>query len=387
MRLQQRGVEAGTTDGAGAKLIFANQLRGLAALSVMLSHLGGVFVLMGPLVGWMISAPEVHVGEPAILRVTRLSWLNEGAFGVAVFFLISGFVIPFSLRAQDRTAFLIARGFRIYPLLWAALLLEWLAVFAQHRLYGRAMAFPAATYLSNALLLDTVFGGYVDLVNWTLAIEVKFYLLMALMRPWILAGRVLPLFAWALFGLAVAAAQRYGLIHLNDQLADEPMLIGFMLIGTLFHYHLVGRLGAAASLGAGSVLFGLFVCCWRLSPMRALFPSLTMNYLYALVLFLASYLARGRFRSVGWLDRLADISFPLYLIHSIIGYSVMTFSIVRLGCGYAAALAIALAVVLPLAWLLHRLVEVPSLRLGKRLARSWRAGGAASLSRRDARAG
>ena len=356
---------------AGVKIVFANQLRALAALSVMLSHWGGVYVLMGSVVSWITSTPPVAVGRPAILHVTMLPGFNFGGFGVAVFFLISGFVIPFSLRAHRARAFLVARALRIYPTLWAALLVEWLCVFAQSHLYGRAMAYRVASYLYNASLLETLTdGGYVDLVNWTLAVEVKFYILMALLRPWILAGRTLPLFGWSVLALGVGVAQRHGLLHCGAVLANEPMSIGFMLIGTVFHYRLAGQIGAAKALCAGGGLLGLFVLCWREGANGGLYPDVQAAYVYGLVLFAAAFAARRWFRPFGLLDRLADISYPLYLIHSIIGYSVMTFAIVRLGFGYAAAVAVALAVVLPLAWLLHRLVERPSLRLGKQWARS-----------------
>ena len=368
---QASGVVADPGQAAGVKVVFANQLRAVAALSVMLSHWGGVYILMGPLVGWITSTPVVDAGRPAILRLTMLPDCNFGAFGVAIFFLISGFVIPFSLRAQPAGAFLVARVWRIFPTLCAALLLEWLAVFGQSRLYGRAMAYPVSAYLWNACLLDTTVGsGYVDLVNWTLAIEVKFYLLMALLRPMVLAGRLLPLFGWSLAALAVALAQRHGWLPIGDVLANEPMSIGFMLIGVVFHYRLEGRIGAARGLGAGLALAVLFLLCWRFGPNRGLYPDARWSYLYALALFLSAYAARGRFRPRRWLDAMADISYPFYLIHSIIGYSAMTFATVHFGFGYAEAVPFAAAIVLPLAWLLHQLVERPSTRLGKHLARS-----------------
>ncbi len=360
---------ASPEQAAGVKIIFANQLRAAAALSVMLSHWGGVYILMGPLVGWITSTPVVHVGRPAILRVTMLPDFNFGAFGVAVFFLISGFVIPFSLRAQPAAAFLVARAWRIFPTLCAALLLEWLVVFGQSQLYGRAMAYPVSTYLWNASLLDTTVGsGYVDLVNWTLAIEVKFYILMALLRSAVLASRVLPLFGWSLFALAVGLAQRHGLLPVSAILANEPMSIGFMLIGVIFHYHLERRISTVRALGAGAGLAAMFLLCWRIGANQNMYPDARWSYVYGLALFLSAYAARAWFRPWRWIDAMADISYPFYLIHSIIGYSAMTFAILWFGFGYAEAALFAAAIVLPLAWLLHRLVERPSTRAGKRLA-------------------
>ena len=352
------------------RIVFANQLRGIALLCVVLVHLGGVFILMGPTVGWIISAPEVHVGRPLILHLTLLRWLNTGPLGVAIFFLISGFVIPLSLGSQGRPAFLVARAFRIFPTLWAALLAEWLVVYAQSRLYGRPMAFTPLVYLCNATLLDTILNnGYVDLVNWTLAIEVKFYVLMAILRPWVLRGRVLPLVGFSLLAVAGAAAQQHRMVHVPAQFSDELMCIGFMQIGTVFHYRMAGLIGRAKAIGTGAVLLGLFVACWRVGPIQEQFPIVMVNYLYGFAIFGVAYMARERFRPRRWLDFLADISFPLYLIHSVLGYSMMTFLIHGLGFSYGPALAVTLVAIISFAWVLHEWVERPTLVIGKRLAR------------------
>jgi peptidoglycan/LPS O-acetylase OafA/YrhL len=357
------------------KIAFANQLRGVAALFVVLSHFGGVFVVMAPTVSWIISAPQVNTGHPLILHITLLKWLNFGPLGVAIFFLISGFVIPLSFGKLASGPFLLARAFRIFPTFWAALTIEWITVLLQSQIYGRPMAFGPLTYFSNASLLDTIFNnGYVDLVNWTLAIELKFYLVMALMRPWILRGRITPLIGCSLLAIAIAAARARGEISANMYLTDEPMFIGYMMIGTLFFYRMEGLISRPRLLVASAILIALFAICWKIGPAAAQFPIVTVNYVYAIGVFAACYFLRQYFRPVKLIDIVADISFPLYLVHSIIGYSLMTVMIRAFKLPYAAALPIALSCVLGLAWLLHKLIERPSQLAGKRLARNpyWR---------------
>jgi peptidoglycan/LPS O-acetylase OafA/YrhL len=240
-------------------------------------------------------------------------------------------------------------------------------VAAQSHFYGRAMAYPPVVYVHNALLLDTAIGdGYVDLVNWTLAIEVKFYVLVAILRPWILRGRATPLIGFALLAVAIGAAQARGTLPITGQLA----CIGFMLIGTLFHYRMTGSMGTVRAIATGVVLTGLFLAAWRAGPFRDQFPVLTVNYLYGLAIFWLGYLLRRRLRPLRWLDFLAAVSFPLYLVHSIVGYSLMTFMIRVIGLTYGLALPIAFALTMLLAWMLHRAVERPSLAAGKRLARN-----------------
>jgi peptidoglycan/LPS O-acetylase OafA/YrhL len=354
---------------SATRIIFANQLRGLAAVFVMLSHFGWVFILMSPIVSGVTSSPELHIGHPAILYLTSWRWMNFGPFGVGIFFLISGFVIPLSLRSHSAGKFLIARGFRIFPTFWIALLIEWLAVFAQSRFYGRPMAFSPFIYVCNASLIDTTLNnGYVDLVNWTLAIEVKFYILMAILRPWILRGRVTPLICVSVVAFAIAAAERHAIIKVSPALANEPMFIGFMLIGTLFHYRMTGLVSNRKACGTGSLLIGLFLASWGVGPAHDIFEFAT-NYIYALIIFWAFYAARARFRPIRYLDFLADISYPLYLIHSVIGFSIMVFIIEVLHGSYALALPCGLGGAALLAYLLHRTIERPIMKLGKKLSK------------------
>ena len=95
---------------------FAHVLRGLAALLVLASHFLGVFWANPAAVGGLLNAPALSVVMPEYFAPLHFSTqFNYGSFGVAIFFLISGFVIPFSLAGLSSRGFLIARCLRIYP--------------------------------------------------------------------------------------------------------------------------------------------------------------------------------------------------------------------------------------------------------------------------------
>src|SRR5579863_7940965 len=91
-------VERVNTEKNG-RLTFLDSVRGLAALAVLLEHVGD----------------RLH---PAF-RVFTHDWFSFGKLGVTAFFLTSGFVIPLSLeRGRSLKRFWISRVFRLYPIYW-----------------------------------------------------------------------------------------------------------------------------------------------------------------------------------------------------------------------------------------------------------------------------
>jgi peptidoglycan/LPS O-acetylase OafA/YrhL len=139
-------------------------LRAIAALAVFACHSSG----------WLY-----YVQRDWTLVVFQSSLARLGYFGVAVFFVISGFLLyrPFVLahlegRPTPRArAFWFRRFARVFPAYWVALLGTWL-------LLG-LMAIP--TVLDGVMyfaLLQTYRSGYKFVgigVAWTLVIEVSFY--------------------------------------------------------------------------------------------------------------------------------------------------------------------------------------------------------------------
>ena len=347
------------------RVAFANQLRGLAALCVVLVHYTVVYQTMRPMVGWVVAAPDYDGPVAPIAHWIMPPWFDAGAFGVALFFLISGFVIPFSLAGTTRWRFLGARALRIYPTFWAGLALQYAAVAIGGTYWGRPIVFGWRVFLANGLLVNSLTGSpSVDLVSWTLCIEVKFYLLMALLRPLVLAQRVWPLMMVA--ALAVAVTLGLGRV-LPADLVTEAMYLAFMLAGTLFHYHYRGALGPAGLLAGCLAIAVAMELCWAIGPDAAVWPAKPANYGYALAVFGLCYALRGRFGRMRALDGLAAISYPLYLVHSVLGFTVMSFLTMALHWPYPAAAILAFAIVCLAATMLHWTIERASISAGHAL--------------------
>ncbi|WP_281399434.1 acyltransferase family protein [Streptomyces flaveus] len=136
-------------------------LRGLAALVVVFDHSAYSYM------------PE--------FRRELMPEFNTSRYGIMVFFLVSGYIIPASLERRGcvRT-FWIGRAFRIYPL-WAAMVITFLALnligIAESRtdFGGQSVATIAAAHITQ--LQELLGTPNLLLVLWTLSYEMAFYLL------------------------------------------------------------------------------------------------------------------------------------------------------------------------------------------------------------------
>jgi len=170
-----------------------NLLRAWAALSVVVYHV----IEHG---GWS----EFPRSGP--LHAFRVGWL-----GVDLFFVISGFVIAYSALCLYRAS---AAGFapqywrrrlgRILPL-YLLTLFAWIALAGTFRLPPADFAWQLFTHLGfiHSFWPDT--HGAIDGPNWSLAIEMQFYLAIALAVRWI--DRTPGWRIW-LYGIAISWAWR-----------------------------------------------------------------------------------------------------------------------------------------------------------------------------------
>ena len=126
-------------------------LRFIAAVSVVLFHA----------TNWP--------ADPNLL--TRVA--TYGSLGVPLFFMISGFVILMTAQNRSGIEFINSRIARLYPSFWVAVLLSALA------LALLADDPPSlANIAANLTMQPHVFDQpYIDMVYWTLVVEIKFYAL------------------------------------------------------------------------------------------------------------------------------------------------------------------------------------------------------------------
>ncbi len=157
-----------------ARLSFADGLRGLAALWVVLFHLA-----------------EGHHIETIKNTMPKLAYniaFGWGHLGVAIFFVLSGFVMALTahkvkFNAANACKFIARRLTRLAPPYYFAIIFALIFIFIKSKALHITYSLPIASDLfKHAFFVqDMLNTSQINVVFWTLCIEVQFYIAFALL--------------------------------------------------------------------------------------------------------------------------------------------------------------------------------------------------------------
>ncbi len=329
-------------------------LRGVASLAVCWAHLTS-FIFATP-DGWFLSAVRQTV--------------NHGWLGVEVFFVISGFVIPYSLhRAKYEVGsyptFIAKRLVRLDPPYLVSIALVLALAYAYAFVKGivpqvDGAPVDAARVLLHLGYLNVAFGyEWLNPGFWTLALEFQYYLLVGLVFPVFVTRRAWARrLAFACFGAAALLADNTladGAPYSNFILRFVPL---FLLGAATFQHRarVVGRVEYALLLLSAACVSFVSVG-WR-ATVAALFAVAVIN-LYRRRSALADFFGR--------------ISYSLYLLHWPVGYltlSLLGLKLLRASSDASKLLLIFVAFVVCVvaSWVLYLAVERPAQRWSSRFS-------------------
>lgn len=323
----------------GGRLVEIDALRGVAALAVVLFHYTTRF---SDLYG---AGPQASVSFP------------DGHYGVNLFFVISGFVIFMTLDKTSRAMdFVVSRFSRLFPAYWVAIALTFLLT---HLLGLPGKMVGPGEALGNLIMIHSLFGiPHVDGVYWTLEVELLFYVgmlcLYCLRRLHQIHHWLLGLLALRLLDSLLEWKFGFGIPWTIQRLAILKYLPWFALgiciyLATSRHDTTSWR---APALTAGCAILTLALG-------NSLFHAALAIILASMVLLAATgRLAVLRYRPFVWLG---TISYPLYLLHENIGWSIQL-RLQALGLPIDATILVALTISLTLATTLAQQVEQPAMR-------------------------
>jgi peptidoglycan/LPS O-acetylase OafA/YrhL len=394
-----------------SRLAWLDALRGFAALCVVFDH--GSTLLLLP------------------VRSFLYQWLNLGQYGVFVFFLVSGYIVPASLERKGSVrGFWISRAFRLYPMFIVALVLSAVAYKTGYGSIGNAGAHRLTAVLGWLFMLQNLNAGLnVPVVAWTLSYEMVFYLLLAALFSWgahrrsgwyatafavgaVALGGVLPMSAlghWSsgpglgplvlnavtdaliLAGLAFAVSSRSWLVKGGASLAalvalvlltfnqsypypwSGCVILALMFSGTLIYRAEQGQVNriAAAALVVAVLAMATVAGIWHGARYG---HHWELQWATSVLLAGATFgigLAVRRWRVPRWCAWLGMISYSVYLLHPLVFNAYRSIpGLHRAHTMPVQALFFAglVAVIIGLSGLTYYLIEKPMQRLGHRVA-------------------
>jgi peptidoglycan/LPS O-acetylase OafA/YrhL len=320
------------------RLRFLDGLRGVAATLVMLYHL---------------------VGRTRIAALT-----DRGYLGVAIFFVLSGFVITSVLAGRRVSAgflgrFALRRMIRLDLPYWVNIVIVLLMMGIAAKLGVPKDSISVAQVAAHLVYLQTLLGyPEISSVYWTLCLEVQFYLTLILLL-------------WA--------AQRSGVRR-------SYFLLGFMLLmgasavantswfhtpdGLMFPYWWAFALGALCYWTVAGEASGLYLAAGCVVLAGSAFAPHGDWRVTATVTAVLIYLAWRRHAMDAWLTDpvsqfLGRTSYSLYLFHPVVGWSAQSLALRYVNQWLALAVGISASLVS--SWIAYRLIERPSINLSHRV--------------------
>lgn len=306
-------------------------MRGIAATMVMVHH-------------FTYANRNFSAAFPAFTGLLRYCWL-----GVWMFFVISGFVIPYAMYSMnyrisdDAWSFFLRRIVRLEPAYIVSVFVAFALAFAATRTpgYGGPPE-PSLKDFSLQFLYLCQWFHVPWLIDpaWSLAIEFQFYLFMLAAAP-LLLSRSMPVklsFFAAVLAMSLLVPDKRALFHYLPCFA-----IGFAVF--LFYIKRIGF----------PVLLALCVVCSAFNALQSGIPIAVAAVISAALIFIPIH------RPVPVLSFLGTISYSLYLVHTLVGVRIVNLAMRTSSQWiYVGGLAAAIAASLSAAIALWYFVERPS---------------------------
>jgi peptidoglycan/LPS O-acetylase OafA/YrhL len=301
---------------------------------------------------------------PSFVNFTT-HYFQFGVFGVTLFFLCSGFVIPVSLeKTHSLKKFWINRVFRLYPLYLLSMITT-MVLMVGHR------PLPSFTdILANLTMLQKFLGRPSILhLYWTLSLEMAFYIMVSLifLGGWLKKSAALAVLSLVISLLIGVVGTQF--LHLFTNGWGTAFYFSTMFIGFLYYRRHQGKVSAgtfiAIVLAAIGVLclityFNLYGKDQPEANGTLSFLPVTTAIAGAYLLFSLSFACR-RMQYPAFLLTLGMVSYSLYLVQATVFTIIPAFHQPWL------TVIVWLAAIILISLLTYHLVEKPFMAIGKKL--------------------
>ena len=310
----------------------------------MMYHLGFWYLILAD----TYPLTTLHISQ--ISQYTS-SATKYGFVGVEIFFVISGYVVSFSIEGRTRSQYLRARFLRLWPTVWVCATVCLILAIATRQGPIWMLVSP---YIRSIVIFPK--GPWIDGVYWTLPIEIAFYIFMLFVvggdrvnqrAALALALGTASIGFWVCYLTTHSIPQFEQFTHIFDRIASSQACDVFLI-----HHGIYFALGILMHSPASkkvmiffcsSAIFFAFIEISEVSDVLNQRPHVHISPwpAYALWLVCVAYLvAAVRYNSavinalgqkrVTFFRGVGLLTYPLYLMHTIVAFAT-AFFLLRLG--------------------------------------------------------
>lgn len=330
--------------------------RAIAAISVVILHF------------WTFSLkhfPATNYSD--IISLFVFDILDLGKVGVALFFCISGFVIPHSLQQykdNNVTRFAINRFFRLYPLYWLSIIIA---------VASAVTPYPIKVILGNITMIQG-FLGIKDIMGlyWTLQIELVFYVFCGILFKFekLKDTRSILICTYLCTALALTMSTIRYISSIKLPIA-LPLALTLMLFGIVWRRRILDN----EDISRKTLFKFCSITIFSLLPISLLaynkdygYGETWYRYFFSYSLAICMFLAlttnfKILYKKISYLGK---ISYSIYLLHPLLGFPILLY-FKKIGVSIYLSIFIAMLATFIFSALTYHLLEIPSINYGRRV--------------------
>ena len=335
------------------RIYILDDLRGIAILVVLIYHYFFVYY------------KDKEISNIFLTNYHILNdYFNLGAFGISLFFLVSGFVIPMSLKGKQNLKnvynFFVKRFFRLYPSYWIGIIFIVTTTF----LVTNTMQYTFKQIIINFTMIQDVFRTEnIDGVFWTLMIELKFYILTAILFYFNLLKDIK--YIVLLLLLLSTATLYYGYVYQTGTYLGNGLWAYLMLmyLGTAFYSYYKKNIDRKILLFLIFIVSIYYLFNFSYLPISEYGDKLgySLATVFAIFVFIIALNYKKSLSNITTF--LGNISYPFYLIHQVVGYLLIT-SFIDFSIDKPFGQIVTFLIMIIVALLIHKFIEKPSNKFG-----------------------
>lgn len=356
--------------------MFTCYLKAICALMVVFCHINGAFFHSNAWWAECVNTPTIIKNSWPNLFV-KISIVDYGlqcgffaVFSVMMFFLCSSYGCFFSMDKKNIYSFLHSRFNKLYPIFFITTIINITLIYINAWLYNIPINHSYKVLLSQfGMSLQEFWGGKDILcVTWFLSILIIFYILNSILYyiyKYFFQNRMFYLFFsdFCIFLLLLTTTYSKTNIQRYDLIQKALTIILFMENGYIFYLSkqkVISNLSMLLCL-----IFQMIFSAVIYRNFGARYITANEFWAYQIIvisIFWISFLYSDKMIKIKFLEQTADLSYILYLIHGFLGFTIVSYSVLRLNISKSVSCILAFFIVYYISYFLHLFVETPILR-------------------------